>query len=114
MSTPSLLFGRSRTCPFEARTSNPGPRYLPMVRAFAGDSTMTRFFPRRVGCPFSGASARGAFETRFGAGALGARAAAAGALVAAGALAAVGALTFLPAFALVSFFRSVTSVRGLG
>src|SRR5687767_6737819 len=46
-STPSLLLGRSRTCPFEARTSKPAPRYFPMVRAFAGDSTITRFFPPR-------------------------------------------------------------------
>src|SRR6185295_8332619 len=52
MSTPSLLFGRSRTWPLEARTSKFGPRYLPMVRAFAGDSTMTRlrpFLPERLG-----------------------------------------------------------------
>src|SRR5690606_257774 len=27
--------------PTEARTLNPGPRYLPMVRALAGDSTIT-------------------------------------------------------------------------
>src|SRR3954469_165995 len=60
MSTPSLLLGRSRTCPLEARTSNPGPRYFPMVRALAGDSTITRFFPRLPGRaaaePFAGSS----------------------------------------------------------
>src|SRR5688572_30154152 len=40
-STPNVLFGKSRTCPIEARTVYPDPRYLPIVRAFAGDSTMT-------------------------------------------------------------------------
>ncbi|AGP38522.1 hypothetical protein SCE1572_31040 [Sorangium cellulosum So0157-2] len=33
--------GRSLTCPFEANTSYPLPRYFLMVFAFAGDSTMT-------------------------------------------------------------------------
>src|SRR5437762_1483545 len=114
MSTPSLLLGRSRTCPLEARTSNPEPRYLPIVRALAGDSTMTRFFPRRAGFTSSGVSApAGAFEARTVAGFLDARAAA-GALGTGGALTGALALVFLAAFALVSFLGSVTSVRCLG
>ena len=36
--------GRSRTCPIEARTSKPGPRYLLIVFDFAGDSTITNAF----------------------------------------------------------------------
>src|SRR3954449_1361045 len=47
-STPSLFLpgfsGRSRTCPYEASTRYPGPRYRSIVRAFAGDSTITKFF----------------------------------------------------------------------
>src|SRR5690606_27341117 len=35
---------RSRMCPTEASTSYSSPRYLAMVFAFAGDSTMTSFF----------------------------------------------------------------------
>src|SRR5262245_50487964 len=42
---PNFFMGRSRTCPLLAVTSKSGPRYLPMVLALAGDSTMTRFFP---------------------------------------------------------------------
>ena len=42
MSTLSLLLGRSRTCPMDAFTSYPGPRYLPMVLALDGDSTITK------------------------------------------------------------------------
>src|SRR5699024_7068822 len=52
----------SRMFPTEARTSYSAPRYRPMVRAFAGDSTMTRCLPpvtllcpssprRRAACP---------------------------------------------------------------
>src|SRR5690349_5958407 len=80
MSTPSLLLGRSRTCPLEARTSKPGPRYFPMVRALAGDSTMTRFLPRlperdagldSVGSsPSASTSTSTSFGARFLAGAL--------------------------------------------
>src|SRR5947209_20276433 len=44
MSMPKRLLGRSRTCPLLARTSKSGPRYLLIVRALAGDSTMTRDF----------------------------------------------------------------------
>src|ERR1043166_5215184 len=44
MSTPSLLFGRSMTCPTEAFTWKSLPKYFSSVRALAGDSTMTRFF----------------------------------------------------------------------
>src|SRR3989442_10193947 len=71
MSTPSLLFGRSRTWPFDARTLKPGPRYLPMVRAFAGDSTITRLFPRLdagvVGAFAFGAAAAFGAAVAFGA-----------------------------------------------
>src|SRR5579862_775551 len=44
MSTPNLLFGKSMTCPTDAFTWNSRPRYFWSVRAFAGDSTITRFF----------------------------------------------------------------------
>src|SRR5262245_19579833 len=47
MSMPNLRLGRSRTWPLLAVTSKSGPRYLPMVLALAGDSTMTRFLPLR-------------------------------------------------------------------
>src|SRR5689334_15905639 len=40
-STPSLFLGRSRTCPIDAITLKSRPRYLLIVFAFAGDSTMT-------------------------------------------------------------------------
>src|SRR4029079_8569161 len=40
-STPSSRVGRSRRCPTAAFTSYPEPRYLPMVLALVGDSTMT-------------------------------------------------------------------------
>src|SRR6185436_13900806 len=43
-STPSLLFGRSRTWPIDAITLKSRPRYLLMVFAFAGDSTTTSDF----------------------------------------------------------------------
>src|SRR5688572_7249166 len=38
---PSCFSGRSRTWPTVARTRYARPRYLPMVFAFAGDSTIT-------------------------------------------------------------------------
>src|SRR5262245_42526765 len=41
MSTPSLLFGRSRTWPIDASTLYSRPRSLLIVFAFAGDSTTT-------------------------------------------------------------------------
>ena len=44
MSTPSLFLGRSRRCPMEAITLYCPPRYFSIVRAFAGDSTITRSF----------------------------------------------------------------------
>src|SRR5262245_56472516 len=50
-STPRLFLGRSRTCPIEARTSKSRPRYLLIVFALAGDSTMTRFFATLVSAP---------------------------------------------------------------
>ena len=43
--TPSCDFGRSRTWPTEARTSYSRPRMPESVRAFAGDSTITRLLP---------------------------------------------------------------------
>src|SRR6201994_3532771 len=42
-STDPFLAGRSRTWPKEARTSYEVPRYLLIVLALAGDSTMTIF-----------------------------------------------------------------------
>src|SRR5919198_770219 len=44
MSTPSLLFGRSRMWPIDATTLKSRPRYLLIVFAFAGDSTTTSAF----------------------------------------------------------------------
>src|ERR1700733_8764524 len=43
VSTAPSLGTRSRTCPYEASTSKSLPRYFLIVRALAGDSTMTRF-----------------------------------------------------------------------
>ena len=43
-STPIALGGKSKICPTEALTSKSGPRYLRIVLAFAGDSTITRDF----------------------------------------------------------------------
>src|SRR6187402_2908559 len=44
-STPMPLLGRSLTCPIDAFTMKPSPRYLLIVLALAGDSTITRFLP---------------------------------------------------------------------
>jgi len=44
MSTPNVLLGKSLTCPSEASTTKPFPRYFWMVFALAGDSTMTKPF----------------------------------------------------------------------
>src|SRR5690348_8945197 len=44
-STPSSRVGRSRRWPMVAFTSKPEPRYLPMVLALVGDSTMTSASP---------------------------------------------------------------------
>src|ERR1700733_5319705 len=41
-STAPSLGTRSRTCTWEASTLNPRPRYFLIVRALAGDSTITR------------------------------------------------------------------------
>src|SRR3954453_9889510 len=41
-STAPSLGTRSRTCPYEARTVKSLPRYLLIVLALAGDSTMSR------------------------------------------------------------------------
>src|ERR1700693_2331755 len=41
-STPSLLVGKSRTWPKQARTVKPRPRNFSMVLALAADSTTTR------------------------------------------------------------------------
>src|SRR5258707_13700766 len=43
-STPSPFEGRSLMCPIEAITMKSLPRYLLIVFALAGDSTITRFF----------------------------------------------------------------------
>ena len=43
-STERFFLGRSFTWPRDALTVNCFPRYLPIVFAFAGDSTITRFF----------------------------------------------------------------------
>src|SRR5262245_36571631 len=58
MSTPATAWpfflpflGRSRTWPMLASTLKPPPRYLLMVLALDGDSTMTRLGP--PGVPFS-------------------------------------------------------------
>src|ERR1041385_1139320 len=48
---PSFFSGRSMMWPTVARTRYPRPRYLPMVFAFAGDSTITRVPPSRAGAP---------------------------------------------------------------
>src|SRR5712691_3218904 len=50
-STPSVFLGRSRTCPMEAFTWKSFPRYLLIVFALAGDSTITRFFATWVPAP---------------------------------------------------------------
>src|SRR5438477_4670376 len=42
--TSAARSGRSRMCPMLDSTSNSGPRKFLIVRAFAGDSTMTRRF----------------------------------------------------------------------
>src|SRR5437660_661762 len=44
MSMPNRVLGKSRTWPLLAATSKSGPRYLLIVFALAGDSTITRFF----------------------------------------------------------------------
>src|ERR1700730_11469654 len=43
-STPRPFEGRSLICPIEAITMMTLPRYLLIVFAFAGESTMTKFF----------------------------------------------------------------------
>src|SRR6266480_3865622 len=63
-STPSLRCGRSRRCPTVALTVYPEPRYLPIVLALVGDSTMTSApFP----FPLSAAGALGFRGRRLGA-----------------------------------------------
>src|SRR6185437_6934594 len=49
MSTPKSRLGRSMMCPIEATTLKSGPRYLLMVFAFPGDSTMTRDLAIAIG-----------------------------------------------------------------
>src|SRR5512134_2260790 len=48
-STAPSFGTRSRTWPYDASTSKSVPRYFSMVRALAGDSTMTRFLPMAQG-----------------------------------------------------------------
>src|SRR6188474_986207 len=45
------FLGRSRTWPMEATTRKSRPRYLLMVFALAGDSTMTRFLATSPSVP---------------------------------------------------------------
>ena len=53
-SIPSVFVGRSRTWPTVAFTAYADPRYLPMVLALAGDSTMTSDrLPRLIGAAHS-------------------------------------------------------------
>src|SRR5438552_16055145 len=66
MSTPRSFEGRSLICPIEAITMKSLPRYLLIVFALAGDSTMTKFFvityqvqPRTDECSMTG----GCFQT---------------------------------------------------
>src|SRR5690625_3311895 len=47
VSTAPSLGLRSRTWPYDASTLKSVPRYLLMVLALAGDSTMSRFFAMR-------------------------------------------------------------------
>ena len=49
--TPSVDFGRSRTCPMDAATTYLLPRIWPTVRALAGDSTITSRLPAADGTP---------------------------------------------------------------
>src|ERR1019366_3878180 len=44
-STPSSFLGRSMTCPMDAFTRKSDPRYLLIVFALAGDSTITSDLP---------------------------------------------------------------------
>src|SRR5579864_1108139 len=43
-STPSVLLGRSFTCPYDASTVYPLPRYFEISLTLPGDSTMTKPF----------------------------------------------------------------------
>src|SRR5881394_1942051 len=52
-SMPSFFSGRSMMCPTVALTRYPRPRYLPMVFALAGDSTMTSDEPPAPSAPLS-------------------------------------------------------------
>ena len=45
-----LFEGRSRTCPIEALTLYSLPKNLLIVRAFAGDSTIIKFFAINIPC----------------------------------------------------------------
>src|SRR5690554_2406004 len=49
-STAPSFGTRSRTWPYDASTSKSLPRYFSIVRAFAGDSTMTTFLAMSVQC----------------------------------------------------------------
>src|SRR5579883_1995360 len=51
-STERFFLGRSLMWPSEALTRYCRPRYLPMVFAFAGDSTMTRFLAMMLLDPY--------------------------------------------------------------
>ena len=47
-STEPSFGGKSRTCPYDAKTVKPGPRYLFIVLALAGDSTTTTAIERPI------------------------------------------------------------------
>src|SRR5690606_12130023 len=53
-STAPSFGTRSRTWPYDASTSKSLPRYFSIVRALAGDSTMTTFLAMCVRCAFPG------------------------------------------------------------
>src|SRR6476646_7513951 len=58
MSMPSFFSGRSMMWPTVARTRYPRPRYLPIVLALAGDSTITsEVVPAAGGGPSSSSGA---------------------------------------------------------
>src|SRR3954468_8451426 len=74
MSMPSFFSGRSMMWPTVARTRYARPRYLPIVFAFAGDSTITSDVDPDSGpAPFSSTSTDADFRARAGAAVFAAR-----------------------------------------
>src|ERR1700739_2524633 len=69
ISTPRVLLDRFLTCPSEASTEKPFPRYFWMVFALAGDSTMTKPFDNGTSvflCMFFEASTNRRKATSYG------------------------------------------------